>query len=141
MGVLVVNPVVPVWSVLELLEYAKAYPGKITVASSGIGSAPHIYWELFKSVTKTDMLHVPYRGGGPALIDLLGGQVQAFFATMAPVIEHIRGNRLRALAVTGSTRADVLPDFPTLGESVPGYEATTWWGIGAPKKTPQRYHR
>jgi tripartite-type tricarboxylate transporter receptor subunit TctC len=136
MGVLVVNPVFAARSVLELLEYAKAYPGKITVASSGIGSAPHIYWELFKSITKTDMLHVPYRGGGPALIDLLGGQVQAFFATMAPVIEHIRGNRLRALAVTGSTRADVLADIPTLGESVPGYEATTWWGIGAPKKTP-----
>src|SRR5262245_43146576 len=136
MGVLVVNPALPVKSVPELLVYAKNNPGKITVATSGIGSAPHMYWELFRSVTGVNMLHVPYRGGGPALTDLLGGQVQAYFATMASAIEHVRAGKLRALAVTGAIRADVLPDIPTLAEFIPGYAASSWWGIGAPANTP-----
>jgi tripartite-type tricarboxylate transporter receptor subunit TctC len=136
MGLLVVHPAVPVKSVAELIAYDKNNPGKISVASSGIGSAPHMYWELFRSMTGVNMLHVPYRGGGPALTDLLGGQVQAFFATMASAIEHVRTGRLRPLAVTAATRADALPDTPTVAEFVPGCEATTWWGVGAPKNTP-----
>jgi tripartite-type tricarboxylate transporter receptor subunit TctC len=136
MGVLVVNPAVPVKSVPELIAYAKNNPGKITVASSGIGSNPHMYWELFKSRTGVDMLHVPYRGAAPALTDLLGGQVQVMFAAMASVIEYIKAGTLRALAVTDARRADVLPTIPTVGEFLPGYEASTWWGIGAPKNTP-----
>ncbi len=136
MGVLVAHPSVPPRSLPELVAYAKANPGKMTMASSGVGSAPHVYWELFKSMTSVDMLHVPYRGGGPALTDLLGGQVQVFFSTMSSSIEHIRAGRLRALAVTAATRAEVLPDVPTVGEFVNGYEATLWLGIGAPRKTP-----
>jgi tripartite-type tricarboxylate transporter receptor subunit TctC len=136
MGLLVVHPSVAAKSVGELIALDKANPGKISMASSGIGSAPHMYWELFKSMTGVSMLHVPYRGGGPALTDLLGGQVQAFFATMASAIEHVRSGRLRALAVTGATRADALPDIPTVAEFVVGCEATTWWGVGAPKNTP-----
>jgi|SRR5262245_4378887 len=136
MGVLVVHPSVPAKSVPELIAYAKASQGKITIASSGIGSAPHIYWELFKSMTGVEMLHVPYRGGGPALTDLLGGQVQVFFSTVISSIEYIKAGRLRPLAVTAATRADVLPDVPTVAEFVRGYEATIWVGIGAPKDTP-----
>jgi tripartite-type tricarboxylate transporter receptor subunit TctC len=131
-----VHPGVPAKSVGELIALDKTNPGKVSMASSGIGSAPHMYWELFKSMTGVSMLHVPYRGGGPALTDLLGGQVQAFFATMASAIEHVRSGRLRALAVTGATRADALPDIPTVAEFVVGCEATTWWGVGAPKNTP-----
>jgi tripartite-type tricarboxylate transporter receptor subunit TctC len=136
MGVLVVHPSVPARSVPELIAYAKANPGKLTVASSGVGSAPHMFWELFRSTTGVDMLHVPYRGGGPALTDLLGGQVQVYFSTLISAIQYIRDGKLRALAVTGSTRADVLPDTPIVGEFVPGYEATGWLGVGAPKNTP-----
>jgi tripartite-type tricarboxylate transporter receptor subunit TctC len=136
MGVLVVHPSVPARSVPEIIAYAKANPGKLTVASSGVGSAPHMFWELFRSMTGVDMLHVPYRGGGPALTDLLGGQVQVYFSTLISAIQYIRDGKLRALAVTGSTRADVLPDIPTVGEFVPGYEATGWLGVGAPKNTP-----
>jgi tripartite-type tricarboxylate transporter receptor subunit TctC len=136
MGVLVVHPSVPARSVPELIAYAKANPGKLTVASSGVGSAPHMFWELFRSTTGVDMLHVPYRGGGPALTDLLGGQVQVYFSTLISAIQYIRDGKLRALAVTGSTRADVLPDIPIVGEFVPGYEATGWLGVGAPKNTP-----
>jgi tripartite-type tricarboxylate transporter receptor subunit TctC len=136
MGVLVVHPSVPARSVPELIAYAKANPGKLTVASSGVGSAPHMFWELFRSTTGVDMLHVPYRGGGPALTDLLGGQVQVYFSTLISAIQYIRDGKLRALAVTGSTRADVLPDIQIVGEFVPGYEATGWLGVGAPKNTP-----
>jgi tripartite-type tricarboxylate transporter receptor subunit TctC len=136
MGVLVVHPSVPANSVSELLVYAKANPGKLTVASSGVGSAPHMFWELFRSMTGVNMLHVPYRGGGPALIDLLGGQVQAYFSTIISAIQYIRDCKLRPLAVTGSTRADVLPDIPTVGDFVRGYEASIWLGVGAPKNTP-----
>jgi tripartite-type tricarboxylate transporter receptor subunit TctC len=136
MGVLVLHPSVPAKSVPELIAYATANPGKLTVASSGIGSAPHMFWELFRSMTGVDMLHVPYRGGGPALIDLLGGQVQVYFATSISAIQYIRDGKLRPLAVTGSTRAEVLPDIPTVGEFVRGYEASGWLGVGAPKNTP-----
>jgi tripartite-type tricarboxylate transporter receptor subunit TctC len=136
MGVLVVHPSVPARSVPELIAYAKANPGKLTVASSGVGSSPHIFWELFRSMTSVDMVHVPYRGGGPALIDLVGGQVQVYFSTLISAIQYIRDGKLRPLAVTASTRADVLPDIPTIAEFVEGYEASNWTGVGAPKNTP-----
>jgi tripartite-type tricarboxylate transporter receptor subunit TctC len=135
-GVLLVHPAVPVKSVPELIAYAMNNPGKLTVASGGIGSPPHVFWELFKSMTGVDMQHVPYRGAGPALTDLLGGQVQAMFNTMAPSVEHIRAGTVRALAVTGATRVEVLPDIPTIGDFVPGYEASQWYGLCAPKNTP-----
>jgi len=136
MAVLVVHPSVPARSVSELVAYAKANPGKLTIASPGIGSGPHMYWELFRSMTGVDMLHVPYRGAGAALTDLLGGQVQSTFATLPSSIQYIRDGKLRPLAVTGSTRADVLPDIPTVAEFVEGYEASSWLGVGAPKNTP-----
>jgi tripartite-type tricarboxylate transporter receptor subunit TctC len=136
MGVLVVHSSVVAKSVPELIADAKANPGKLTVVSSGVGSNPHMFWELFKSLTRVDMLHVPYRGAAPALTALLGGQVQVMFAAIATAIEHIRAGKLRALAVTGARRADVLPAIPPVDEFVPGYEASTWWGIAAPKNTP-----
>jgi tripartite-type tricarboxylate transporter receptor subunit TctC len=135
-GVLVVHPSVSAKSVPDLIAYAKTNPGKLTVASAGIGSAPHVYWQLFKSMTSVDMVHVPYRGGGPGLADLLAGQVQVYFATLTSSIEYVRAGKLRALAVTGATRAEVLPEIPTISEFVPGYEATGWQGIVAPKDTP-----
>jgi tripartite-type tricarboxylate transporter receptor subunit TctC len=136
MGALVVNPAVPVKSVPELIAYAKANPGKVTMASAGVGSGPHMYWELFRSMTGVNMLHIPYRGGGPALTDLLGGQVPAYFSTLISSIQYIRDDKLRLLAVTAATRADVFPNVPTIGEFLPGYEATGWFGISAPKGTP-----
>ena len=136
MGVLVANPSFPARSVPELIAAARSNPGKITVASAGVGSAPHLFWELFRSLTKVDMLHVPYRGGGPAVTDLLAGQVQLYFSTMAASIEYIRADKLRALAVTAATRWEGLPNIPTVAEFVPNYDATAWWGIGAPKNTP-----
>jgi tripartite-type tricarboxylate transporter receptor subunit TctC len=135
-GVLVVNPSLPVNSVPELLAAAKASPGKITVASAGVGSAPYMYWELFRSMSGVDMVHVPYRGGGPAVADLLGGQVQVYFGTFASSIEHVRAGRLRALAVTGASRAPALPDIPALAEFLPGYDASIYVGIAAPRDTP-----
>jgi tripartite-type tricarboxylate transporter receptor subunit TctC len=135
-GVLVVHPSLPTKSVLELISYAKRNPGKITVASAGIGSAPHMFLELFRSMTGVEMVHVPYRGGGPAIADLLGGQVQVYFASFASSIEYIRAARLRALAVTAATRASVLPDVPALAEFLPGYEASIFVGIAAPRNTP-----
>jgi tripartite-type tricarboxylate transporter receptor subunit TctC len=137
MGVLVVHPSISAKTVPELIALAKASPGKLSVASSGVGSAPHVYWELFKNMTGVNMVHVPYRGATPALTDLLGGQVQVFFPTLVSVIEHIRSGRLRGLAVTAAVRAMVLPDVPTMSEFLPGYEATGWWGIDAPKGTPR----
>jgi tripartite-type tricarboxylate transporter receptor subunit TctC len=136
MNVLVVPPSLPVRSVAELIAAARANPGSMTVASAGVGSTQHVFWELFRSMTGTSMLHVPYRGGAPALTDLLGGQVQVYFSTMADAIEYIKAGKLRALAVTGATRALALPDVPTIGESVPGYEGVGWLGILAPKDTP-----
>jgi tripartite-type tricarboxylate transporter receptor subunit TctC len=106
------------------------------MASAGIGSAPHMYWELFRSVTGVDMVHVPYRGGGPAVTDLLGGQVLGYFGTFASTIEHIRANRLRALAVTSTKRVAVLPDVPAMAEYLPGYEASIYVGIATPRDTP-----
>ena len=136
MGVLVVHPSFAPQSVAEVLTAAKAKPGSITVASAGVGSAPHLYWELFRTLTGVDMLHVPYRGGGPAITDLVAGQVQTYFSTMPAAIEFIRAGKLRAVAVTGATRWDGLPDIPAVAETVPGYEATTWWGVSAPRGTP-----
>jgi tripartite-type tricarboxylate transporter receptor subunit TctC len=135
-GVLVVNPLLAAKSVPELIGYAKSNPGKVTVASAGIGSAPHMYWELFRSVTGVDMVHVPYRGGGPAVADLLGGQVLVYFGTFASTIENVRAGKLRALAVTSPARATVLPDVPAMAEFLPGYEASIYVGIAAPRDTP-----
>ena len=135
-AVLVVHPSFPAKSVPALIAYAKANPGKINMASGGVGSAQHVYGELFKMMTGVDILHVPYRGGGPALTDLLAGQVQVMFDTMATSIEHIRAGKLHPLAVTGATRAEVLPNVPPVGDFVPGYEGTGWQGVGAPRNTP-----
>src|SRR6516164_8292133 len=134
--VMVVNPSVPARSVPEFIAYAKANPGKLTMASSGTGAVPHVAGELFKMMAGIDMVHVPYRGGGPALTDLLAGQVQVYFPTTVASIGYVRAGRLRALAVTAATRSDALPDIPTVGEFLPGYEASTWYGIGVPKNTP-----
>ncbi len=131
-----VNPSVPAKTVPEFIAYAKANPGKINMASGGNGSTPHVAGELFKMMTGVDMVHVPYRGAGPALADLLGGQVQVDFSQMTASIEYVRAGKLRALAVTSATRSEALPDIPTVGEFVPGYEASAWHGIGAPKNTP-----
>jgi tripartite-type tricarboxylate transporter receptor subunit TctC len=131
--VMVVNPSVPAKTVPEFIAYAKANPGKINMASPGIGSAPHVFGELFKMMAGIDLVHVPYRG--PSMPDLLAGQVQVIFTGIATVIEYVRTDRLRALAVTSATRVDALP-LPTVGEFLPGYEATAWLGVGAPKKTP-----
>jgi tripartite-type tricarboxylate transporter receptor subunit TctC len=135
-GVMEVHPSFPAKTVSEFIAYAKAHPGQINMASGGIGSSQHIYGELFKMMAGIDMVHVPYRGGGPALTDLIAGQVQIMFDTIATSIEQIRAGKLRALAVTGSIRSAVLPDIPTIDEFVPGYEATGWQGIGAPRNTP-----
>jgi tripartite-type tricarboxylate transporter receptor subunit TctC len=136
MNVLVVHPAFSVHSVPELIAAAKANPDALTVASSGVGSTPHVFWELFRSMTGARMLHVSYRGGAQALTDVLGRQVQVYFATIADAMEHIKAGRLRALAVTGATRTPALPDVPTVGEFVPGYEALGWLGVVAPKETP-----
>jgi tripartite-type tricarboxylate transporter receptor subunit TctC len=134
--VMVVNPSAPAKTVPEFIAYAKANPGKLNMASGGIGGTPHVAGELFKMMAGVDMLHVPYRGDSAALVALLGGQVQVYFATISGAIEFVRGGKLRALAVTTATRQATLPDIPTLGEFLPGYEAGTWFGVGAPKNTP-----
>jgi tripartite-type tricarboxylate transporter receptor subunit TctC/ABC-type uncharacterized transport system substrate-binding protein len=136
MGVLVVLPSFPARSVPELITYARDNPAKVTIGSDGIGSGPHVFWELFRSMTGLNLLHVPYRGAPPVIVDLLGGQVQAYFGYMQPLIAYIRRGELRALAVTSATRAAALPDVPTMAESVPGYDASGWNGIGAPRGTP-----
>jgi len=135
-NVMEVNPLVPVKTVPEFIAYAKANPGKLNMASAGIGSPPHLTGELFKMMAAVDMVHVPYRGAGAALTDLLAGQVQVLFLSMLASIEHVRAGKLRALAVTTAMRSEHLPDIPAVAEFVPGYEATTWWGIGAPHETP-----
>jgi tripartite-type tricarboxylate transporter receptor subunit TctC len=132
LGVLVVHPSFSAKSVPDLIAYAKAKPGKINMGSGGVGSPQHVYGELFKMMAGVDMLHVPYRGGAPALTDLLAGQVQVMFDTLSTSIGHIRAGKLRPLAVTAATRLEVLPDIPTIGEFVPGYEAVGWQGVGAP---------
>ena len=133
--VLVVNPSVPAKSVPELIAYAKANPGKINMASAGVGSVPHVAGELFKFMTGVNLITVGYRGGGPALVDLLGGQVQMMFEPTLSTLPHIRAGKLRALAVTSAKRSQALPNVPTVGEFVAGYEATAWFGLGAPKGT------
>ena len=136
-GVLVVHPSFPAKTISEFLAYTKANPGKINMASGGVGSAQHVWGELFKMMAGVDMTHVPYRGGGPALSDLVAAQVLVMFDTLATSIEYVRTSKLRALAVTTATRQDVLPDVPTIGEFVPGYEASGWSGVGAPRDTPK----
>jgi len=134
--VIAVHPSVPAKTVPELIAYAKANPGKISLASAGSGTPSHVSGELFKMMAGVDMIYVPYRGGGPAYNDLLGGQVQIMFATTVATIGHVNAGRLRALAVTTATRSEALPDIPTVGEFVPGYETSLWLGLGAPKGTP-----
>ena len=134
--VMEVNPSVPAKTVPEFIAYAKANPGKINMASPGNGSAPHMAGELFKMVAGVNIIHVPYRGEGSALTDLLGGQVQVMFPAPAATVEYIRAGKLRALAVTSSTRWEGLPDIPTMADFVPGYEASVWFGVGAPQATP-----
>jgi len=134
--VMEVNPSVPAKTVPEFIAYAKANPGKINMASSGIGTPQHIAGELFTMMAGVNVLHVPYRSTGPALVDLLSGQMHAMFDTIPASIEFIRAGKLRPLAVTTATRLEVLPDIPTVGDSVPGYEASAWQGIGVPKSTP-----
>jgi len=135
-NVMVVNPAVPANNVAEFIAYAKANPGKINFASGGVGTSPHLSGELFKAMTGVNLVHVPYRGGAPALTDLLAGQVQVLFDNLPGPIGHIKTGRVRALGVTASKRVDSIPDVPTIGETVPGYEATVWYGIAAPKGTP-----
>ena len=135
-NVIAVNPSVPAKTIPEFIAYAKANPGKLNMASPGNATTPHVAGELFKMMAGVNLVHVPYRGAAPALTDLLGGQVQVMFGTMPSSIDYIRDGKLRALAVTGATRSEELPDIPTVGEFVPGYEASTWYGIGAPKATP-----
>ena len=134
--IMVVNPSVPAKTLPEFIAYAKANPGKINMASVGIGSTPHINGELFKVMTGTNMVHVPYRSAAAVMTDLLSGQVQLYFGTTASSLEYVRTGKLRALAVTIERRLDALPDIPTVGDFVPGYEATNWYGIGAPRNTP-----
>ena len=135
-NVLEVTPAFPVRTVPELIAYAKANPGKINLGSAGTGTIQHVAGELFKMMAGIDLLHVPYRSGAPAMTDLLAGQVQVMFNTTPTSIEYVRTGRLRALAVSGTTRAAVLPEVPTLAEFIPGYEASSWYGIAAPKHTP-----
>jgi tripartite-type tricarboxylate transporter receptor subunit TctC len=134
--VMELNPSVSAKTVPEFIAYAKGNPGKISMASAGIGSGPHLAGELFKMMSNVNMVHVPYRGQGPALTDLIGGQVQLYFAGIPSSIEYIRSGKLRALAVTTTTRSEALPDVPTLNDFLPGYEASFWGGFGAPKNTP-----
>jgi tripartite-type tricarboxylate transporter receptor subunit TctC len=131
-----VNPTVPAKTVPEFIAYAKASPGKINYASAGTGTSSHLTGELFKMMAGVEMVHVPYRGSTPAETDLLGGQVQVMFDATPSSLPHIRAGKLRPLAVTTATRMEILPDVPTVGEFVPGYEASVWWGVGAPKATP-----
>jgi tripartite-type tricarboxylate transporter receptor subunit TctC len=134
--VALVHPSVPAKSITDLIAYAKANPGKINMASAGTGSAPHMAGELFNSMAGTNMLHVPYRGQGPALSDLIGGQVQLLFAAAPGTVDYIRTEKLRALAVTSPTGADVLKDLPTIASTPPGYEASQWYGLAVPARTP-----
>jgi tripartite-type tricarboxylate transporter receptor subunit TctC len=135
-NVVVVNPSLPIKTIPELIAYAKANPGKLNMASSGNGSTIHMSGELFKMLTGIDMVHVPYRGGAPALTDLMGGQVHVMFDNVPTSAEHIKAGKLRGLAVTSTARSQVLPDLPTVADFLPGYEASAWYGLGMPKNTP-----
>lgn len=134
--VIVVNPSVPAKTVPEFIAYAKANPGKINMASAGNGSTSQLAGELFKKMAGVEMTHIPYRGGGPAIVNLLGGQVDVFFSPVAIAVAHIQAGKLRALAVTSATRSAALPEIPTVGEFVSGYETSYWIGLGVPKNTP-----
>ncbi len=134
--IMVVNPSVPAKTLPEFIAYAKANPGKINMASPGIGSTPHVNGELFKVMTGTNMVHVPYRSAAAVMTNLLSGQVQLYFGTTASSLEYVRTGKLRALGVTIERRLDALPEIPTVAEFVPGYEASNWYGVGAPKATP-----
>jgi tripartite-type tricarboxylate transporter receptor subunit TctC len=134
--VMVVNPSVPANTVPEFIAYAKANPGKVNMRSAGTGGGSHLSGELFKMMAGVNLVHVPYRGNGPALVALLGGQVEVLFPSLPSSIEYIRTGKLRGLAVTSAMRSEALPDLPTVGEFVPGYEISAWYGVGAPKGTP-----
>jgi tripartite-type tricarboxylate transporter receptor subunit TctC len=136
-NVMIVNPALPVRSVAEFIAYTKANPGKVNLASPGTGTAVHMGGEMFKLMTGASMTHVPYRGGAPAMADLISGQVHVMFDVLPGAMQHIRSGSTRALAVTTRTRVDMLPDIPTVAETVPGYESTTWFGIGVPAGTPR----
>ena len=135
-NVMVVNPSVPASSVPEFIAYAKAHPGKLNMSSPGAGSTPHVFGELFKMMAAVNIVHVPYRSVAAGMTDMLSGEVQVTFGTSASTIEYVRAGTLRALAVTTATRSQVLPELPTIAEFVPGYEASGWFGVGAPKNTP-----
>ena len=135
-NIMAVHPSLPARTIPEFIAYARANPGKVNMASGGIGTTDHVSGELFKVMAGVDMIHVPYRGAAPALTDLMGAQVQVMFTTMPASIQYVRAGKLRALAVTTTTRSEALPDVPTVSEFVPGYEASVWYGVGAPKKTP-----
>src|SRR5215468_6462924 len=135
-NVVVVNPSLPIKSIPELIAFAKANPGKLNMASSGNGSTIHMSGELFKMMTGINMIHVPYRGGAPALTDLIAGQVHVMFDNIPTSAEHIKAGKLRGLVVTSAARSEVLPDLPTVADFLPGYEASAWYGLGAPKRTP-----
>jgi tripartite-type tricarboxylate transporter receptor subunit TctC len=135
-NVMTVHPSVPAKTVAEFIEHAKANPGKINLASSGNGTSVHLSGELFMAMTGVKLTHVPYRGSNPALTDMLSGQVQVMFDNMPSILPHIKADKLRALAVTTDKRSDALPDVPTVGDTVKGYEASAWFGIGVPAKTP-----
>jgi tripartite-type tricarboxylate transporter receptor subunit TctC len=135
-NVVVVNPSLPIKTIPELIAYAKANPGRLNMASSGNGSTIHMSGELFKMMTGVNMVHVPYRGGAPALTDLMAGQVQVMFDNVPTSAEHIKAGKLRGLAVTSTARSEVLPDLPTVADFLPGYEASAWYGLGVPKNTP-----
>jgi tripartite-type tricarboxylate transporter receptor subunit TctC len=134
--VMEINPSIPAKTVTEFIAYAKANPGKINMASGGMGTSVHIAGELFKMMAGVNLVHVPYRGSAPALTDMIGGQVHVMFDILTSSIQHIRSGALRALAVTSATRSEALPGLPTVGEFLPGYEATAWYGVAAPKNTP-----
>jgi tripartite-type tricarboxylate transporter receptor subunit TctC len=133
--VMLVNPSLPAKTVPEFIAYAKANPGKVSMASTGVGSTSHMIGEMFKMMANIELVHVPYRGGTAVVADLIGGQVQVLFVG-TETIEHIKSGKLRAIAITTTTRLDLIPDIPTLGEFLPGFEASVWFGIGAPRNTP-----
>ncbi|GJE48766.1 hypothetical protein GOFOIKOB_1798 [Methylobacterium tardum] len=135
-NIMEINPKLPITTVKEFIDYCKASPDKVNMASSGIGTSLHMSGELFKAMTGVQMVHVPYRGAGPAIIDIIAGHADVMFDNMPSSIGHVRGGTLRALAVTTAERSPALPDVPTVSETVPGYEASAWFGIGAPRKTP-----
>jgi tripartite-type tricarboxylate transporter receptor subunit TctC len=137
-NVMAINPTVPANTVPEFIAYAKANPGKLSYASSGVGSSLHVIGELFKMMAGIDMVHVPYRGGAPAMIDLLSGQVQVTFDTIPQAIDYVRDGKLRALAVTTATRSEMLPDVPVLSDFIPDFQAGSWWGLAMPKNTPRQ---